>query len=130
MIARFNDHNVNIERSYLQPQRLTQAFESKFGCAIEALIGNRDEAADRSDIDDVPRPLQSHDRQRCPAHPENTEEVHFKLRNCLLDRRLLDCSCCAAPRIVDQDIQPPLSRHYRFDRLRDGRVIRDVQHQR
>ena len=76
--------------------------------------GNAGQPTDRGDLDDPPRALLAHDRQRRLRNPQRSEEVDFELAASLLFGKLLDRARDAIPRVVDDDVQAPEALIERF----------------
>src|SRR5580692_3997655 len=126
MVAWFDEHYMNAERPYLQPQRLAETFEREFGSAVETLKGNRDKAADGSDIDDVPGVPLAHDRQHGSAHSQDAEKVHLELFARFVDGCVFNRARNSKSGVVYQRVQPSLARQDGLDCASHGCIVGDV----
>ena len=123
MVARLDDHHPNTKWPYLQAEGFAQSFQGKFGGAVHRLVRDRDQAADRTDVDDVATALPPHGRQHSAADPECAEEINLQLPLRLFDRGILDRSCNRHPGVIHHNIEPPLAAENRPDHLLHGMVL-------
>ena len=78
--AGLNKRNSNSECAQFVIEQFRIAFESMLGRCIERVVGGRDQAHNRTHIDDPPLPLTPHRWQHRVGHAENAEDVHVEQR--------------------------------------------------
>ena len=112
----------NIELLQFITQRIGNPLQRIFAGVVKGKKRQSYFSQKGADIDNHPAVLTSHERNDIPAHPQHTENVHFKLRKHLLFRHLFDSRDQSVTGVVDQHVDPVDTFQYTGDRCGIGNI--------
>lgn len=93
-------------------QRFRISLHRVLGRGIERAVRHRQEAEDRSDVDDATAALASHVRHDSARHPDQPEKVGFEDRPRLIDRAFGAGGGDAEAGIVHEHIDAAIAPHH------------------
>ncbi len=125
--ARFDDRHLDAEPLDLDCDRQRDALDRELRCGVGGTVLKPDNASNGADVDDVARPLLTHNRQHRAHDVHHTIEVRSELAFDLGCGHLFKITKQAVARIVNQNVDTTEPLHRLLDCCFRLDLVRNVQ---